>query len=275
MIKITDEIIKIPKRDGITNKGDAGHVLIIGGNIGMCGAVAFATESAYRSGCGLVRACVHPDNRIPVQILVPEAVLTFWEDDLEESIEWADAIVIGVGFGIGEIQKKLLKKVINTCDKPIVIDADGLNILSKSPTLISHLSNKTVLTPHLAELSRLSGVSIADIKEDTFKVLRENMPNVTVAAKSDVTRIRFVNGDEYISSSGDSSLSTGGTGDILAGMIGSFIAQGLPVSDAVVSAVYLHGRAGETAGECLGQHGVIARDVIEQIPCVIKNESTE
>ena len=270
MIKISDEKITIPTRDGITNKGDAGRVLIVGGNVGMCGAVAFATESAYRSGCGLVRACVHPDNRIPMQILVPEAVLTFWDDCIDESIEWADAVVIGVGFGIGETQKKILKKVINICDKPVIIDADGLNMLAKSPPLMSHLSDKTVLTPHLAELSRLSGVGIDNIKENTFNVLRKNMPDVTVVAKSDVTCIRSVNGLEFVSSSGDSSLSTGGTGDILAGMIGSFIAQGLSIDDAVISAVYLHGKAGKLAGERLGQHGVIARDVIAAIPHVLK-----
>ncbi len=270
MIKVTDEIITIPSRDGITNKGDAGRVLIIGGNVGMCGAVAFAAESAYRTGCGLVRACVHSDNRIPMQILVPEAVLSFWDDGIDESLEWADAVVIGVGFGVGETQKKLLKKVINCCNKPVVIDADGLNILAKSQMLISHLNDKVVLTPHLAELSRLTGESIDNIKNNIFKILCDKFPRVTVAAKSDVTCIRCLNGEEYASASGDSSLSTGGTGDVLAGMIGSFLAQGMALDRAVVSAVYLHGKAGKKAGERLGQHGVIARDVIAEIPSVLK-----
>ena len=135
-----------------------------------------------------------------------------------------------------------MKKVINCCNKPVVIDADGLNILAKSQTLISHLNDKVVLTPHLAELSRLTGESIDKIKNNIFK----------------------------ISASGDSSLSTGGTGDVLAGMIGSFLAQGMALDRAVVSAVYLHGKAGKKAGERLGQHGVIARDVIAEIPSVLK-----
>ena len=270
MIKVTDKDIKISTREGITNKGDAGRVLIIGGNVGMCGAVAFASESAYRTGCGLVRACVHSDNRIPMQVLVPEAVLSFWDDDIDDALEWADAVVVGVGFGTGEVQKKLLKRVLDTCQKPVVVDADGLNILSKSPALKSRLNDRVVLTPHLAELSRLTGVSIADIKKDTFKTLQDQFANVTVAAKSDVTCIRCFDGEEYTSSSGDSSLSTGGTGDVLAGMIGSFLAQGLSLNDAVVSGVYLHGKAGKRAGERLGAHGVIARDVIAEIPCVLK-----
>lgn len=270
MIVVTDKDIKLPARDGVTNKGDAGRVLVIGGNIGMCGAVAFASESAYRAGCGLVRACVHPENRIPMQILVPEAVLSFWDDGIDESLEWADAVVIGVGFGVGEVQKKLLKRVIDTCRKPTVIDADALNILSKSQTLTSHLTDNAVLTPHLAELSRLTGESIENIKKDTFGILRDKFPRVTVAAKSNVTCIRCFNGEEYVSASGNSALSTGGTGDVLAGMMGSFLAQGMSLDNAVASAVYLHGKAGKSAGERLGERGVIARDVVLEIPNVLK-----
>ena len=268
MIKLSDDSVRIPERSKITNKGDAGRVLIIGGDVGMCGAVAFASLAAYRSGCGLVRACVHPENRIPMQILVPEAGLSYW-DDFEKSLDWADAVVIGVGFGIGEAQKKILKKVMDI-NKPVVIDADALNIISKSSVLLSRMSDNIILTPHLAELARLSGEGIDEIKNDTFSLLRDKFPNTTVVAKSNVTVIRCFNGEEYVSESGNSSLSTGGTGDILAGMIGSFIAQGMPIKDAVVTAVYLHGIAGKRAGESLGEHGVIARDVIEQIPLVIK-----
>ncbi|MBR5460183.1 MAG: NAD(P)H-hydrate dehydratase [Clostridia bacterium] len=272
MIKINDSFIRLPSRESITNKGDAGKVLIIGGDVGMCGAVAFACESAYRMGCGLVRAIVHTENRIPLQTLIPEAVLGFWDDDtlLETSLEWADAVVIGVGFGVGEIQKKLLKIVLTECKKPIVIDADGLNILSKSRALMSKISANCVLTPHLVELSRLTGVSVDEIKKDTLGVIKKSLSAVSVAAKSDVTVMHLASGEEYISASGNSSLSTGGTGDVLAGMIASLIAQGMDIRTALPTAVYLHGRAGVKAGERLGERSVIARDVISAICEILK-----
>lgn len=273
MININDSFIRLPSREGITNKGDAGKVLIIGGDVGMCGAVAFACESAYRMGCGLVRAIVHPENRIPLQTLIPEAVLGFWNDEglLETSLEWADAVVVGVGFGVGEVQKKLLKRVLTDCRKPIVIDADGLNILSKSRALLSRLTESCVLTPHLVELSRLTGLSVDEIKKDTLGVIKKSFPTVSVAAKSDVTVMRIANGEEYISASGNSSLSTGGTGDVLSGMLGSLLAQGMPIDSALPTAVYLHGKAGVKAGERLGERSVIARDVIASISEVLKN----
>lgn len=272
MININDSFIHLPSREGITNKGDAGKVLIIGGDVGMCGAVAFACESAYRMGCGLVRAIVHPENRIPLQTLIPEAVLGFWNDEglLETSLEWADAVVVGVGFGVGEVQKKLLKRVLTECRKPIVIDADGLNILSKSRALLSRLTESCVLTPHLVELSRLTGLSVDEIKKDTLGVIKKSFPTVSVAAKSDVTVMRISNGEEYISASGNSSLSTGGTGDVLSGMLGSLLAQGMPIDSALPTAVYLHGKAGVKAGERLGERSVIARDVIYAICEILK-----
>lgn len=275
MTIITDNFISLPSRDNITNKGDAGHVLIVGGDMGMCGAAAFAAEAAYRTGCGLVRIYTHCENRIPLQTLVPEAVLSFWEQGadtpiLDSLLEWADAVVVGVGFGTGEAQKKLLRKIIDNSRVPIVIDADALNIISRHKSLFSHLGKNAILTPHLKELSRLTGLDIPEIARDTFKALRNNLRGVNIAAKSNKTYIRIYDGSEYLSESGDSSLSTGGTGDILSGMIASLIAQKMPIEKALPSAVYLHGKAGALAGSKLGQRSVIARDVIASISDTLK-----
>ena len=269
--------IKLPDRSGVTNKGDAGRVLIIGGGVGMCGAAAFAAEAAYRTGCGLVKVYTHCENRIPMQTLVPEAVLSFWEDSfdtpiLDASLKWADSVLIGVGFGCGEKQVKILKKVLTSSAKPIVIDADALNIISAYPSLMSCVPEGSVLTPHLAELSRLTGYSIEDIKANTLRILREQFldKRINVAAKSASTFILTSFGDECMSSTGDSSLSTGGTGDILAGMIASLIAQKMSPDIALITAVQLHGMAGRIAGEKLGVRSVIARDVISALPDVLK-----
>ncbi len=277
MRKIEKSSISLPDRKNITNKGDAGRVLVIGGDIGMCGAAAFASEASYRSGCGLVKAYVHPENRIPMQISVPEAVLSFWEGDadkkcLRASLEWADAVLVGVGFGRGDIQESILDTVFSYCEKTLVIDADALNILADNKKLFSRIPENAVLTPHLAELSRLVGEDICKIKSDVFYMLEKHFSllHINVVAKSNVTHIRFADGEQVICSSGNSSLSTGGTGDILAGMTASFLAQKMTVKNALSAAVFLHGEAGKRAGEKLGERGVIARDVIYALPEILK-----
>ena len=276
MTEITKEMFSLPSRENVTNKGDAGRVLIVGADVGMCGAAAFAAESAYRSGCGLVKAYIHPENRIPLQTLVPEAVLSFWEEkdfeNLSVSLEWADAVLVGVGFGQGEKQKQILKFILKNCKKPLVLDADALNIISKSQALFSKIPSGSVLTPHILELSRLTGASIERIKEDTIGVLLKAFDtNFNVCAKDSVTRIITTDKNEYQCSQGDSSLSTGGTGDVLAGMITSFAAQGMSPSKALIAGVYLHALSGKSAGQRLGVRSVIARDVIAEIPNIIKN----
>ena len=277
MIKdITKIDVKLPSREFVTNKGDAGRVLVVGGNIGMCGAAAFATLSAYRMGCGLVRAHVHPENRIPMQTLVPESVISFWEEDefgyIDECLCWADAVLVGVGLGKGEYQKRVLKRILSNCKVPLVLDADALNIISEHPFLLSKLPETTVLTPHMAELSRLTGVSVCDIKKDVFSLLEKHFKDTgaCVIAKDSTTSVFMPDNKKYTCSLGDSSLSTAGTGDVLAGIIVSLLAQKMSLSDAVVSALYIHGTAGKSAGERLSQYSVMARDVIDEIPKIIK-----
>lgn len=277
MIKVSDAFINLPSRDNVTNKGDAGRVLVIGGDVGMCGAAFFAAEAAYRMGCGLVKVYTHPENRIPLQTLLPEAVLSFWESGvdtpaLDASLKWADAVVIGVGFGMGEWQKRILKKVISNASCPIVFDADALNIISQHKSLLSHLPSDSVITPHVLELARLTGESVEDIKKDGFGILKKHFEglDITVALKDSVVSILTNNNEEYISASGDSSLSTGGTGDILAGMIASLIAQKMPSCVSAVTSAYLHGKAGTLAGNRLGVRSVIARDVLSALSDTIK-----
>ncbi len=278
--EFSENLIKLPCRDRITNKGDAGRVLVVGGNVGMCGAAAFSALAAYRTGCGLVDIYTHSENRIPLQILVPEAVISFFSDDgdyktLERLVSRADAVLVGVGLGTGDESRAVLERIISTCTKPLVIDADGLNILAQERRLLKKLPPNTVLTPHLLELSRLTETDICDLKKDVFKAVEKTFSalRVFIAAKSDTTMIIEPNKEQIIIKSGDSSLSTGGTGDILAGMIASLIAQKMPVSEALPAAVWLHGEAGKRAGEKLGERSVIARDVINTLPEVLKRYS--
>ena len=278
MKSLTKEIISLPSRENITNKSDAGRVLIVGADLGMCGAACFSAKAAYRSGCGLVRAHIHFENRIPMQTLVPEAVLSFWEDgvdmpNLEQGLEWAHSVLVGIGFGKGETQKRILKKIVRESKKPLVIDADGLNILSENKALLKHLPRGTVLTPHPAELSRLTGESVEDITKDPVSILEKHFNNmgITVVAKNVRTVIFHLDNTVSECSLGNSSLSTGGTGDILAGMAASFMAQGLTSDASADAAVYFHALAGRSAGEALGQRSVMAGDVVDAIHKVLKD----
>ena len=256
--------IKLPDRSNITNKGDAGRVLVIGGEKGMAGAVAFSAESAYRSGAGLVEVCSSKENRIVLQILVPEAIYSEWE---ELSLEKADAVVIGVGMGKSITASRMLEKVLTKSKVPVIVDADALNIMAQNPDLLKLLTPKTVVTPHVGELSRLTGIDALYVRDNLENAATDfaRKFNTNVVAKSNVSYIALSNGEVYKNTTGNSSLSTGGSGDILTGIIAAFTAGGLSFEDAILSAVYLHGKAGERAGKELGERSVMARDIIKRV----------
>lgn len=256
--------IKLPDRSKVTNKGDAGRVLVIGGDSGMAGAVAFSAEGAYRSGAGLVEVCSHEDNRIVLQILIPEAIYSKWNDF---SLEKADAVVIGVGMGKSVTASRMLEMVLTKSKVPVVADADALNIMAENPDLLKLLTPKAVVTPHVGELSRLTGLDILYVRDNLEKVATDFAKsfNTNIVAKSDVSYVALYTGEVYKNTTGNSSLSTGGSGDILTGIIAALVAGGLPLEDAICSAVYLHGKAGERAGEELGERSVMARDIIKRV----------
>lgn len=263
--------ISLPDRKNVTNKGDCGKLLVVGGDVGMAGAVCFAAEAAYRSGVGLVTVYTHPENRIPVQTLIPEAVVSFWDNNL--SVNSYSAVAVGVGMGRSDTARRLLDSILTTSHVPTIIDADALNIISDTEELFSYLSENTVLTPHVMEFSRLSGLSVKEIKNDPISVastfVREHHTNLVLKDKESV--VALSDGTVYVNTTGDSTLSKGGSGDILAGLVGSLIAQGLPIAAALPRAVWLHGKAGERAGEQYGVRGALARDVIKELALTIKD----
>lgn len=261
------EDIKLPDRSLVTNKGDAGRVLVIGGDCGMAGAVAFSAESAYRSGAGLVEVSSHIDNRIVLQTLIPEAVFSCWE---KPALKKADAIVLGVGMGKSVTASRIVERILSESTVPTVLDADALNLMAENPDLMKLLSPKTAVTPHVAELSRLTGLDITYVKDNLQRVAVDfaTKYNTNIIAKSDVSYIALHNGEVYRNTTGNSSLSTGGSGDILTGIIAAFLAGGLEMERALTYAAYLHGKAGERAGETLGERSVMARDIIKELTTV-------
>ncbi len=262
--------IELPDRAHVTNKGDCGRLLVVGGDSGMAGAVAFTAESAYRMGVGLVNVLTHGDNRIPIQILVPEAIASLWGDG-SIKFDSCSAVAIGVGMGKSDMARKLFYRIISCSMAPTVIDADGLNILADTPELFEFIGENTVLTPHIMEFSRLSGKSVAEIKKDSVSSAREFALrySTNVILKDKVSVIVLADGTTFLNESGNSTLSKGGSGDILTGMIASLLAQGMSISKALPAAAYLHGLCGVRAGEKLTQRSALARDVISTIPEVL------
>ncbi len=260
-------MIKLPKRENITNKGDAGRVLVIGGDVGMAGAVAFSAESAYRTGTGLVEVSSHPENRTVLQALIPEAIFSEWG---KESLDKASAVVIGVGMGKSNFATRLLERVLVSAKCPVVIDADALNLMSENRDLFSLLSENTVVTPHVAELSRLAGKPVRDLEKETSDFAKEY--KTYAVGKSNISFIAFPDGSALKHDFPNPTLSKGGSGDILTGIIASLLAEKIPMNEALPLALSIHSEIGKLAREKYGERGAIARDIIREIPNVVKTK---
>lgn len=262
-------MIKLKDRKSVTNKGDAGRVLVIGGDVGMAGAVFFSAESAYRMGSGLVEVSSHPENRVVLQTLIPEAVFSEWG---KESLEKADAVVIGVGMGKSTASSRLLERVLLRAKCPVVIDADALNLMSENRELLKLLSENTVVTPHVAELARLTGKLLDEVKNDLERAVGDfaKEHKTYAVGKSSTSFIAFPDGSSIKHDHPNSTLSKGGTGDILTGIIASLLAEKIPMKKALPLALSIHSEIGERARERYGERGALARDIIREIPNAIK-----
>lgn len=270
-----EDIIRLlPERDENSNKGSCGRVLIIGGSTCMAGAPYFSAKAAYRTGCGLVEIFTHEDNRVILQTLIPEAVLSVWNkkidfEKLENSIKKADVIAIGMGLSTSDDALEILKFTLQKRTCPIVIDADALNLLSKNKELFKQINQNAIITPHPLEMSRISGV---DVKEITANVPKsaQNFANKNgwiCVLKDHHTAVSKPNSDSiYINQSGNSGMSTGGSGDVLDGIIAGLLAQGCEPYIAATLGVYIHGLAGDVASQIHSQYSLMASDIIDALP---------
>ena len=276
---IDDLIDLLPERDENSNKGSCGRVLIIGGSTCMAGAPYFSAKAAYRTGCGLVEIFTHEDNRVILQTLIPEAVLSVWNEKidlekLEASIKKADVIAIGMGLSTSDDALEILKFTFQKRDCPIVIDADALNLLAKNKEFLKEINPNAIITPHPLEMSRISGV---DVKEITANIseFAQNFANengLICVLKDHHTAVSKPNSDSiYINQSGNSGMSTGGSGDVLDGIIAGLLAQGCEPYIAATLGVYIHGLAGDVASQIHSQYSLMASDIIDALPEVFNS----
>lgn len=260
----------LPKRPNIANKGTFGHVLNFAGCYNYRGAAYLSTISALKVGCGRVTLASESEVLNFCSAISPNFILRL----AEELKDLSEFQVVSIGCGLSQSKNalNLFRKVLNrlkNSETPIVIDADGLNILAKLKKIC--LPKNTILTPHPKEMSRLMGVTLDNIlfQPEFWVKLCSEKYNCTTVLKLHKTLIADREGNFYENTTGNSALSHGGSGDVLCGMISGFLAQGLKAFEASCLAVYLHGLAAEIASEELTQYSVLASDLINYIPQAI------
>lgn len=260
---------RLPKRPLDTHKGDFGRIGVIGGSQGMLGAVYLATYGALRSGAGLVHAILEPELARDFGLKVIEVMVRDASDiyAYRKAQEGLSSLVLGPGYGLGDKQKANIEDCLLNFEKPIVLDADGLNNLSDNPTIIRHRKGKTVITPHPGEMGRLLKMSTAEVQNDREGAAREFAKAYGVVTVLKGHNTIVTDGDRiYVNRSGNPGMATAGSGDILSGVTGTFLAQVEDPFQAAVMAVYVHGLAGDMAKEEKGEYGMIATDIVENLP---------
>ncbi|MFC5625906.1 NAD(P)H-hydrate dehydratase [Algoriphagus winogradskyi] len=242
-------------------KGEMGKVLLVGGSPGKMGALVLCAKSALRTGSGLVTCHMEDSERFVIQTAVPEAMASW---GLIPNPEFYDAVGIGPGWGI-ENRARLFRQFLHDYNKPIVIDADALNLLAKNSDLVALVPKNSILTPHIGEFTRLVGTAQNHleriVKAKEFAIKNE----LIVVLKGANTVISMPDGRQIVNSSGNKYMATGGAGDVLTGMITSYLGMGYPPENAVLCGVYHHGLAGELASR-KKRRSMIASDIIEAIP---------
>lgn len=270
----------LPVRKDDAHKGDHGRVLVIAGSRGMSGAACLAATAALRGGAGLVTAAI-PEGIQNIVAGFEPSYLTIGlpEDDqgrtkptslkrLADVLAVQDAVAIGPGLGQSAGLQELVQELYDSVPVPMVVDADALNLLARRPYLVKRVSDAAprVVTPHPGEFARLTGLTTAAIQQDreqhAVEFARQN--NVVVVLKGQGTIV--TDGQRlWVNDTGNSGLATGGTGDVLTGVVAALLAQQLPPFEAAQLAVHVHGVAGDLAAEELSKPGMIASDLLSRV----------
>jgi hydroxyethylthiazole kinase-like uncharacterized protein yjeF len=258
-------------RDVHSHKGTYGRLLCIGGNKGTAGAIRLASEAALRSGAGMVRVYTHEASIIQVSAGRPELMVT--DSDLAAALDWASCIVIGPGLGQDAWAEATFAATMKHCqseNKPVVIDADALNLLCQQST--AYTINASILTPHAGEAARLLGVSVDDVETDRFNYARQcsQRYHAVCVLKGAGT---LIDNEErtWVCRHGNPGMATAGSGDVLSGILGALMAQGLPVDLAAKYGVVLHAKAGDDIAQLYGQRGMIASDLFDAVRALINH----
>jgi NAD(P)H-hydrate epimerase len=278
--------LRLPDRNPSGNKGTFGKVLLIAGSKNMGGACFLSALSAYRIGAGMVRVFTAIDNREILLQKLPEAIVDTYIDDgrgqlsdneektLIDAIKWAGVVAVGPGLSVSDKALAILKTTLQHCKKPMVIDADALNLLAQNEDILSRFrfekrdnNADIIFTPHLGELSRLMKASVEDIKNDILPHSRTfaDTYDVTLVCKDARTVVAKKGSRTYLNSSGNDGMATAGSGDVLTGIVAGLLAQGFKGFKAAAMGVYVHGLAGDYAKDKMSSAYMMAHDIIQSL----------
>lgn len=274
-----EDLDQLPRRRADGNKGTFGKLLVIAGSKGMSGAAYLSALAAYRMGAGLVKILTVSDNRTILQTQLPEAVMSFYDpetamsdekrfrEEIEKQCDWADAIVMGPGLGREAYVEKLVEIVLSHAYVPIVLDADGLNAVADHPGLTRYFTENIIVTPHMREMARLTGKTIAELKANAVEEARaySSKTGAVCVMKDAVTVTADKDGAAYINGSGCSAMAKGGSGDVLTGVIGALLAQGMDITMAAAYGVFLHGLAGECAARKSNGRSLLTHEIADAL----------
>lgn len=262
-------------RDEYAHKGDMGHALIVAGRYGMAGAAVLAVQSCLRSGVGKVTVCTPRKNNNILQISIPEAIMCLDKDDVcfTEAVETTDYDAVGIGPGLGHGDTTAIAFItqIRRTNVPVVIDADGINILAEHHAWLQQLPKGMILTPHPKEFDRLSGCNCMDSYERLNNAcnMAERL-SAYIIVKGHNSALCFPDGNVVFNSTGNAGMATAGSGDVLTGVITGLLARGYKQAEACMLGMYIHGLAGDFAAEHLGMESLTAGDIIRFLPKAFK-----
>ncbi len=273
----TIENMTLPERKRNSHKGTFGTAVMFCGSYGMAGAAILAARACLRSGVGIAK-CVIPKSIYKIlTCAVPEAVCVIAKQtfggtfkggiDLSKPLEKASAVLVGCGMGNNSNTQRLVRRLVETVEIPTVIDADGINALVANINVLKKTNAPIIITPHPAEMARLSGKTVAQVEQARIETAVDFAVEYGcfVVLKGSNTLIATPNREVFFNLCGNSGMATGGSGDVLAGIIVSCLAQGLPVLDALKTAVYLHSVTADKVANIKGEHALLPSDIIEAL----------
>jgi NAD(P)H-hydrate epimerase len=267
-----------------THKGDYGHLLVIAGSVGKTGAAAMACQAALRMGAGLVTLAIPKSLNAIMEMKLTEVMTEPLPETPKQTLslrafssivrlcENKKAVIIGPGLGTFKETQSLVLKLIRTLEIPIILDADGLTALATQPKTLPIKNRSVILTPHPGEMARLIRSTVKEVLEDRIGLSKNfsQTQHVHLILKGHPTLIATPKGEVFINPTGNPGMASGGTGDVLTGMIGGLVCQGFDLLSSLQIAVYLHGMAGDEGVEEVGEKSLIASDIIEKIPALLK-----
>lgn len=274
LVEKSDMRQSIRRRGIFASKADCGSAMVVAGSYGMMGAAVLSAMGAARSGVGKVTVHSPRCGYNVIQSSVPEALFNADKHDIVPTDILPrhnyDAIAVGPGIGVNEVTIKALEEFLKKSDRPVILDADALNCIANRPALLNYIPADSILTPHAGEFDRMFGSHTSDEARLQKAVDKAKRYGLIIVLKGRYTAVVRRDGKIYFNSSGNASLATAGSGDVLTGLMAGFLAQGYAPEIASLIAVYTHGVAGELASDEHGIHGVTSRDIANNVGKAIK-----